>query len=146
MKKSKQLLAYLLLIILSIGVWLTFSASGVLDGIEEETLRWRYLWRGEIESTAPITYVDLDAATISYMGDRPWDRREFADLMEALIDHGGARVVGLDIVLSKFGAGTLIDSGSNGAVPALRVAARCPDADSRCGAGQGGAAVLPGAA
>ncbi len=109
MKKSKQLLAYLLLIILSIGVWLTFSASGVLDGIEEETLRWRYLWRGEIESTAPITYVDLDAATISYMGDRPWDRREFADLMEALIDHGGARVVGLDIVLSKFGAGTLID-------------------------------------
>ena len=33
--------------------------------------------RGELKSKAPIIYVDLDAETVSYMGDRPWDRREF---------------------------------------------------------------------
>ena len=33
--------------------------------------------RGELQSEAPIIYVDLDAETVSYMGDRPWDRREF---------------------------------------------------------------------
>lgn len=83
--------------------------SGALGGIEQETLRWRYLARGELESTAPIVYVDLDAETISYMGARPWDRREFGVLLSALLVAGDAKVVSLDIILSKFGAGALLD-------------------------------------
>ena len=83
--------------------------SGVLDGIEEETLRWRYLVRGELKSKAPIIYVDLDAETVSYMGDRPWDRREFGILLHGLLGVGDARVVSIDIILSKFGAGALLD-------------------------------------
>ena len=83
--------------------------SGVLDGIEEETLRWRYLVRGELKSKAPIIYVDLDAETVSYMGDRPWDRREFGVLLHGLLGVGDARVVSIDIILSKFGAGALLD-------------------------------------
>ncbi|MEC7230127.1 MAG: hypothetical protein VXV91_02895 [Verrucomicrobiota bacterium] len=80
MKISKQLLVYLSLITVTACIWSSMTFSGVLDGIEEETLRWRYLVRGELKSKAPIIYVDLDAETVSYMGDRPWDRREFGVL------------------------------------------------------------------
>lgn len=82
---------------------------GVLDGVEQETLRWRYLARGEVDSGAPVVYVDLDAETVSYMGDRPWDRREFGVLLHALLGVGGAKVASVDIILSKFGAGALLD-------------------------------------
>lgn len=109
MKITKQLLLYLLLIVVSIGFWVTLTVSGALDGIEEETLRWRYLARGEIESTAPIVFVDLDADAVSYMGDRPWDRRNFGVLLKALLEPGGAQVVSVDVILSKYGAGGLLD-------------------------------------
>ena len=52
-KISKQLLVYLSLITLTVLIWLFLTFSGALDGIEEETLRWRYLLRGEPESKAP---------------------------------------------------------------------------------------------
>ena len=109
MKISKQLLVYLSLIAVSVAIWLFLTFSGSLDGIEEETLRWRYLVRGETESKAPIIYVELDAHTVSYMGDRPWDRREFGVLLHSLLGVGDASVVSIDIILSKFGAGALLD-------------------------------------
>lgn len=90
-------------------MWLLLALWGVLDNFEQETIRWRYLVRGELESNAPIVYVDLDAETISYMGDRPWDRREFGVLLHALLGAGGANVVSVDIIFSKFGAGALLD-------------------------------------
>ncbi|MDQ8193571.1 adenylate/guanylate cyclase domain-containing protein [Coraliomargarita sp. SDUM461004] len=109
MNNFKQLLVSLGLILLSLLIWLLVMLSGFLDGVEQETLRWRYLARGELSSQAPIVYVDLDAETVSYMGDRPWDRREFGVLLEALLGPGAARVVSVDIILSKFGAGALLD-------------------------------------
>jgi len=108
-KISKQLFIYLGLIVLSVVLWLVLSLSGLLDGIEQETLRWRYLARGELKSTAPIVYVDLDAETVSYMGDRPWDRRKFGVLLHALLGAGGANVISVDIIFSKYGAGALLD-------------------------------------
>ena len=102
-------MVYLSLITVTACIWLSLAFSGLLDGIEEETLRWRYLVRGELQSKAPIIYVDLDAETVSYMGDRPWDRREFGVLLHALLGAGDARVISIDIILSKFGAGALLD-------------------------------------
>lgn len=109
MKVRKQSFLYSGLILLSVLFWSLLHWSGVLAGLEEETLRWRYLMRGEIESTAPIVFVDLDAETVSYMGGRPWDRREFGVLLRALLGPGGARAASVDIILSKFGAGALLD-------------------------------------
>ncbi len=109
MKASKQFFIYLGLIVLSIGIWLLLALSGVLEGIEQETIRWRYLARGEMESSAPIMYVDLDAETVSYMGDRPWDRREFGVLVHALLGPGQAKLISVDVILSKFGGGALLD-------------------------------------
>jgi len=83
--------------------------SGALGGVEQEALRWRYLARGELPSTAPIVYVDLDVDTVSYMGSRPWDRREFGVLLHSLLAAGNAKVVSVDIILSKFSAAALLD-------------------------------------
>ena len=82
---------------------------GWLRGIEQEALRWRYQFRGELPSAAPIRFVDIDNAAISYMGDRPWDRALFSRLLEALLGPGEARVVGIDIILSKFSGSSLMD-------------------------------------
>lgn len=109
MKITRQFLYYLLGIFLPVGVWLLIAITGMLSGVEQEAIRWRYLVRGELQGDAPIRYVDLDAETVSYMGDRPWDRREFGVLINALLDVGGARAVALDIILSKYGAGALLD-------------------------------------
>lgn len=109
MKNTLQRLSYVLLIAATIGVWCLLVSTQVIDGLEDQTLRWRYQARGELKSDAHIVYVDLDAETVSYMGDRPWDRREFAVLCQALLGPGQARVVGIDIIFSKYGAGALLD-------------------------------------
>ena len=109
MRRLSKYALYLVLIAASSVLWVLLSTSGLLDGLERETLRWRYLMRGEVEPSAAVQYVDLDARTVSSMGGRPWDRREFARLLEALLGPGEARVVSLDLILSKFGAGALLD-------------------------------------
>ncbi|MFQ3243089.1 MAG: adenylate cyclase [Lentimonas sp.] len=107
--RLKQLISYLGLIGVSIGVWVFIWSEGVLDGFEQEAMRWRYLVRGEQQSTAPIVYVDLDADAVSKIGARPWDRKNFSLLVDALLGPGEANVVGFDIIFSMFTGGSLLD-------------------------------------
>lgn len=109
MNRLKQFISYFALILASIGCWIFLSAKGVLDGVELESMRWRYLLRGERASTAPIVYVDLDADAVHYMGARPWDRQNFSLLVDALMGPGQANVVGFDIIFSKYAGGSLLD-------------------------------------
>ena len=109
MNRLKQLISYFGLIGLSIGLWVFLWSEGVLDGFEQEAMRWRYLVRGELPSTAPIMYVDLDADAVSYIGARPWDRYNFSLLTDALLGPGEAKVIGFDIIFSMFSGGSLLD-------------------------------------
>ena len=109
MNRLKQLISYFGLIGLSIGLWLFLWSEGVLDGFEQEAMRWRYSVRGEQSSTAPIVYVDLDADAVSYIGARPWDRKNFSLLVDALLGPGEAKVLGFDIIFSMFSGGSLLD-------------------------------------
>ena len=109
MNSVKQFFSYVGLIAVALGFWITVWSLGLLDGFEQEAMRWRYLARGELESTAPVVYVDLDVETISKIGDRPWDRREFGVLVHALMGPGAADVLVMDIIFSKFGAGALLN-------------------------------------
>ncbi|MEN8725549.1 MAG: adenylate/guanylate cyclase domain-containing protein [Lentimonas sp.] len=97
------------LVIGSIVLWLILSAFDLLDGLEQEAMRWRYLARGEMVSTAPIVYVDLDPQTVASIGARPWDRANFAVLLNALLGPGEAKAVGVDIIFSQLGRGSLLD-------------------------------------
>lgn len=109
LKRLKQFITYVSLILGSVGVWILSASLGFLDGLEGETIRWRYLMRGPLPSTAPIIYVDLDAEATSYIGDRPWDRRNFGVVINALMGPGSAQAVGVDLIFSKIGAGTLLN-------------------------------------
>ena len=107
--RLKQLILYAGLILLSIGLWVFLWLEGVLNGLEGEAMRWRYLVRGELISTAPIVYVDMDADAVSYIGAPPWDRQNFSQLVDALMGPGGAKALGFDIIFSMFAGGSLLD-------------------------------------
>jgi len=109
--RLKQLITYFGLIAASMGAWIFLWSAGVLDGFEQEAMRWRYLVRGERPSSAPIVYVDLDADTVAYMGARPWDRKNFSVLVHALLGAGEAKALGFDIIFSMFSGGSLLDYG-----------------------------------
>lgn len=109
MNRSRQYLIYAALITMSAALWIALSAFGLLDGLEDEALRWRYQMRGEEPSGAPIVFVNVDPQTVAKMGDKPWDRLNFAQTIEALLGPGQARAVGVDIVFSPMGSGSLLD-------------------------------------
>jgi len=90
-------------------LWAVLWISGLLNGLEQEALRWRYLARGEVASTAPILHVDIDAQSVAMIGDRPWDRTNFAILLNALLGPGEAKTVGVDVIFSQLGRGSLLD-------------------------------------
>ncbi|MGJ8653691.1 MAG: CHASE2 domain-containing protein [Opitutaceae bacterium] len=109
MRRVPHIFLYALLVISSITLWSILHVSTQLDGLEQEALRWRYLVRGPLPSTAPIIYVDLDAQTVASVGDKPWDRLNFAVLLHALLGPGEAKAVGLDVIFSQLGRGSLLD-------------------------------------
>ena len=109
MNRIQHSISCVALVVGSILLWLVMSVSGLLDGLEQETMRWRYLARGEIASSAPIVYVDLDAESVASIGARPWDRANFAVLLNALLGPGEAQAVGVDIIFSQLGRGSLLD-------------------------------------
>ena len=109
MTRSRQYITYATLITMSAVLWVALSAFGLLDGLEDEALRWRYLLRGERASEAPIVFVNVDPQTVAKMGDKPWDRLNFAQTIEALLGPGKAAAVGVDIIFSPMGTGSLLD-------------------------------------
>ncbi len=94
-----------LVVLLWLGMWLL----GLLHGLEQEALRWSYKIRGELQSNAPILFVDLDAPSVAKIGDKPWDRLNFAQTVNALMGVGQARAMGIDIIFSPMGTGSLLD-------------------------------------
>ncbi|HKK19528.1 MAG TPA: CHASE2 domain-containing protein, partial [Opitutales bacterium] len=109
MSRTRQLIAYAALIVMSAALWLSLSLSGLLDGLEQEALRWRYVMRGELPAEAPPVFLNIDPLTVAKMGDRPWDRLNFAQTLEALLGPGKARAVAVDIIFSPMGTGSLLD-------------------------------------
>jgi len=107
--RFKQLLPYPLLLLLALAIWLALWTNGALAGLEQEAMRWRYQVRGEKPSEAPIVYVDLDALAVAKIGDKPWDYLNFAQVIHALLGPGEAKTVGVDIIFSQVGGGSLID-------------------------------------
>ena len=51
MNRLKQLFPYAGLIAVSLVFWIALWSVGLLDGLEKEVMRWRYLARGELQST-----------------------------------------------------------------------------------------------
>ncbi len=48
-----------------------------------------------------LTVIDINEASLAEVGPWPWPRQRVADLVEILLSHYGARLVGLDVVFPK---------------------------------------------
>ncbi len=109
-KKSKLTPGLHWLIFLSIPLlWIAIHHAGWLEFLENRTVDWRFQSRGEIPSPAKVVYVDIDSQALSEIGGFPWSRSYFARAVRALVEQGGVKAVGVDIVFSEAGVAEAID-------------------------------------
>ncbi|MFK7850354.1 MAG: CHASE2 domain-containing protein [Akkermansiaceae bacterium] len=80
--------------------WCLLSHFGHLKFLENRLLDLRYQLRGEIATDLKIAYVDIDNDAIqTYRW--PWNHNRFAQLLDALFDHGKVKAVGIDVLFSE---------------------------------------------
>ena len=90
-------------------LWCLLGDYGRLQFLENRLVDLRFLYRGEIEAPVKLVYVDVDTRAIEAMGEKPWNRTLFADVLNALFKAGGAKTVAVDIVFSAISSSKLID-------------------------------------
>ncbi len=90
-------------------IWGVLMHWGWLDFLENKVIDWRFLARGEISAPVKVIYVDIDSQALSEIGGFPWSRMYFGRVLPALIEAGGVKAVGVDIVFSENGVAEAID-------------------------------------
>lgn len=111
MAKTKAKLDWRMLLLLPIPLlWALAGHLGYLRVAEDLLLSWRYRFRGEIEAPVNVVYVDIDSQSISDMKNFPWPRAYFSQLGAALLNEGGAKAVGVDVVFSEKGVSPAYDA------------------------------------
>jgi adenylate cyclase len=90
-------------------VWCLLSQQGHLHFLENRLLDLRFRHRGELPAPVKLVYVDVDTAAIELIGERPFNRAIYANVAEALLTAGGAKVVAFDFVLSRISTSGLVD-------------------------------------
>lgn len=107
-KLRATLWLYLSLIALSL-VWLLLAQWGLLRPLEQLSLDARFKVRGPVEAPVRVVYVDIDTDSLLALGNFPWDRGLFAQVSEGLIQKGGAKAIGIDVVFSDGGVPNIAD-------------------------------------
>ncbi|MEO0797037.1 MAG: adenylate/guanylate cyclase domain-containing protein [Verrucomicrobiota bacterium] len=104
----------LLLWLLPIPIfWAIFTEADFAKTFSQPILNmamdWRFQVRGPLEvPEVKVVYVDIDAETISKIGERPWSRLRFGQVADALFEYGNARAVGFDLIFSGFSSSELV--------------------------------------
>ncbi|MFM2199165.1 MAG: hypothetical protein RLZZ505_2597 [Verrucomicrobiota bacterium] len=81
-------------------MWCLLAHFGQLRFLENRSLDLRFRLRGELESPLKVIYVDIDNEAIqAYRW--PWLHSRYAQLLDALFDHGQVKAVGFDLVFSE---------------------------------------------
>jgi adenylate cyclase len=94
-----SLFQLLLLLAISLSFCL-LGHFGHLNFVENRLLDLRFRFRGEISAAPKIVYVDVDNEAIQAY-KWPWNHSRFAQLLDALFDHGKVKAVGFDILFSE---------------------------------------------
>ncbi len=100
---------YLSLVALSL-CWLLLSQWGVLRPLENLSVDARYRVRGPIESPVRVVYVDIDSPAMEMFGNFPWNQAIFSRVCSGLIQEGGAKAIGIDVVFSEAGVPNIADA------------------------------------
>lgn len=90
-------------------LWCAANSGGAFSYLENKLLDVRYRFRGPIDAPVKIVYVDLDTRAFQEIGQQPWDRGQFGLATRALLEAGGAKGVGIDIVFSALAHSKLVD-------------------------------------
>ncbi len=98
-KNALSLLRWLLLMAIP-AVWCALYQYGALDFLENRTVDLRFRARGERDAPVKLIYVDVDTDAIQQY-KWPWNHRRYAQLVDALFDHGHIKAVGFDLVFSE---------------------------------------------
>ncbi len=77
--------------------------DGALSFLEEKTIDARLEVRGPIPCPVKLCYVNVDTDSITALGNFPWSRSIFAQVLNALFERGHVRAVGMDFVFSNSG-------------------------------------------
>ncbi len=89
--------------------WLGVNYLGLLDFIEEQTIDWRFQYRGEVPGQGKIFYLDVDAKSIADIGNLAWDRAYYTEVCDAVLRAGDASAIGIDYVFSGRGMPQIAD-------------------------------------
>ncbi|WOO43222.1 adenylate/guanylate cyclase domain-containing protein [Rubellicoccus peritrichatus] len=93
--------------------WVLFSQLDVFrvyyKRLENVATDWRFQVRGQLDvPEVKVAYADLDAVTISKIGERPYSRRIHAQVASVLFEVGKARAIGYDFVFSREGNSEMV--------------------------------------
>jgi adenylate cyclase len=128
--KPKLKFDWRLLLLLPLPLlWIWAAQAGQLHKLENLLLDLRFRYRGEIDSPVRIHYVDVDTRAIQKIGERPWNRSDFALAAELLFEQGKAKGIGFDFVFSALGHSGLVNQQDalKGNIALGRVARKHPE-------------------
>lgn len=94
--------------------WLAFTELSFFSPhwkrLENIAMDWRFNVRGEkAVPEVKLVYANVDAPSISFLGERPWPKDRFALIAEILLREGKAKVVGFDFIFSEEAYSSLVD-------------------------------------
>lgn len=111
MVKVKHETLKLTLILLPLVIaWVLMSNAGLIKGLDNLVMDFRFKFRGELNPPDDIklVYVNVDQTYMSVFGERPFNRAHFAMATEGLFVLGKAKAVGFDFVMSRLTSSTMV--------------------------------------
>jgi len=99
---KKRLLIELGLIILTVFLVSLFSATGLIDVLELNSLDWQFQLRPPMTVSNKIMLIGIDDPAIEVLGRWPWSRDYHASLIQALSNKKyKPKVIGFDILFTE---------------------------------------------
>ncbi len=91
----------LTLLVACLAVWPGPGARAPLQGLEDSLYDMRLRLLAPRLVDPQVVVIDIDETALAAHGRWPWPRRRLAQLLDAAVTQGGARLVGLDLVLAQ---------------------------------------------
>ncbi|MBD3293433.1 MAG: CHASE2 domain-containing protein [Armatimonadia bacterium] len=117
-RRLALIVAAITILVLLLRFWPAFNP---LDGLELQTIDWRFHHRGFEQPDPRITIVAVDEASILDVGRWPWPRDTFARVVRTL-DQAGAQAIVFDIFFSEPDDASEGEAGDRALVEATREA------------------------
>ncbi len=99
---------YLLLLPVPL-LWIFAGQAGMLRTLHDQALDWRFRVRGPIPSPVNLIYVNIDTKSIGALKSFPWGHGLFEQVCSSLVEEGGVKAIGIDVVMSEGGVPNVVD-------------------------------------